>query len=730
MSIHFDKVTKTFYLDGKGVTYAFFINSYGYAEHLYYGARIPHDFLLHTRASDFGGCEATPPGVIQEGGYRGGTQTYNRLGSELSFFGTGDYREPCVQVRDGGGDRISHLTYHSHEILTEKPKINGMPSLDGGETLVLHLFDGISCFGADLYYTVYDDCDVIARRIVYKNLSDGAVSLLRAYSFTLTLHDGEYDMLSLFGGWANERQQDRVPLRHGVTKIDSKRGASSAQLSPFMAICDRSTTEQSGDAFGVSLIYSGSYALVAERTTVGHVLLTGGINDFDFEWVLESGEELETPEVVIAYSAEGLGGMSRALHDAYREHLINKRYVKSPRPILINNWEATYFDFTPEKLCAIIDAVNGTGIDTFVLDDGWFGKRNDATSGLGDWVVNEEKLPGGLKSVIDHAHSRGMKFGLWFEPEMICEDSDIFRAHPDYAIGIPYRPHSYCRYQFVMDLTRREVRDYIVESVNKVIRENEIDYVKWDFNRNLTEFFSEGRAPERQAEFAHRYVLGFYELCDRIVSANPEVFFEGCSSGGGRFDAGVLHYFPQIWTSDNSDAEDRTSIQYGTSYVFPLSAMSCHVSAVPNHQVNRTTPLATRADIAHLGATGYELDTTAFTDVDREAVRRQIADYREIEGLVLTGDLYRLDNPADSNYFTELLVSKDKGQACLTCYKRLHKVNGGVHRVRLAGLDASKKYYVRELGLILGGATLMSVGIFPEYPECDFGTVTYHIEEK
>lgn len=726
MAIIFDKTSKTFYLEGKDITYAFYINNYGYAEHLYYGKKIARDLLIYTRMAGGGSQDATIPGVYTPEGIC----CYSYMGSELSFFGTGDSRESCVKVKNPTGDRLSDLLYVGYDILKEKPKISGMPSLRGGETLVIHLRDAVSDFAADLYYTVYDDCDVIARRIVYRNESEDVIFLDRAYSFTMTLPDGDYDMLTLCGAWASERQQERTKVRRGISGIDSKRGSSSAVQNPFLAVMTPDTTETHGEAFGFNLVYSSSFALTVDRVPFGHVLVTGGINDFDFSWKLEAGDEFETPEVVIAFSAEGLGGMSRAFHDAYRNHLINPNRVHASRPILINNWEATYFKFTYEKLCAIADAVEGTGIDTLVLDDGWFGKREDATSGLGDWFVNEKKLPGGLKGIIDYVHKKGMKFGLWFEPEMISDDSDIFRAHPDYAIGAPGRERCRGRYQYMMDLTREEVRDYIVNSVNKVIRENEIDYVKWDFNRTMTEFYSFGREPDRQAETAHRYALGLYDICERIVNANPDVFFEGCASGGARFDPGILYYFAQIWTSDNSDAEDRTFIQYGTSFAYPLSAMSCHVSESPNHQVQRITPFKTRADIAHLGATGYELDTTVFTDEDRDAVRAQIKEYKEIEDLVLRGDLYRIDNPWYSNYFSEAIVSKEKDSAMLVCYRRLYKRGRDNYRVRMQGLDPKKKYFVRELGLILEGSTLMNVGIAPKFPAGDFHSLVYHFEEK
>ncbi len=726
MSISFDKSTKTFYLDGKNVTYAFFINSRGFAEHLYYGKKIHHDFYLYTRATGTTSVLASAPG---DAGYKG-LFSYDSMSPELSFFGTGDYKECAVHAGYKEGDRLTELLFDGYEILAEKPKISGMPSLDGGETLVVHLYDKVKDFGADLYYTVYDDCDVIARRVVYTNHAQSEVKLLRAYSFAMGLAGNKYDAISLFGGWAKERTPERVALHHGVFSIDSKQASSSAKLNPFMAIVGKETTETQGDAYGFSLVYSSSYILKAEVATSGETVVLGGINDFDFTWTLSEGESFETPEIVIAYSEDGIGGMSRAFHDAFREHLIDKKRVKSPRPLLINNWEATYFNFNYEKLAAIVDAVEGTGIDTFVLDDGWFGKRDDDSSGLGDWYVNENKLSGGIDRIINYVNSKGMKFGLWFEPEMINEDSDLYRAHPDYAIGAPDRPRCYSRHQYVLDLTRSDVCDYIVNSVNTMLKNHNIEYVKWDYNRNVTEFFSFGRAPERQGEFAHRYALGLYDICERIVKGNPDVFFEGCSGGGARFDPAILYYFPQIWTSDDSDAEERTRIQYGTSLVYPLSAMSCHVSAVPNHQVGRNTPLKTRGDIAHLGATGYELDTTKFTDDDKKAVASQILEYKKMENLVLEGDLYRIDNPFDSNYFAFAIVSKDKSEAHLTCYRTLCICNAETHRVKMQGLDPNKQYYIPEKQMILHGSTLMNVGMPINFPKGDYMTVTYHFEEK
>lgn len=721
MSIIFNEETKIFYLNGKNITYSFLINEDGFPEHLYFGEKIGFDDIRYTRGIGRKSFEAKP----QNNKY------YNDLLSpEISFFGLGDFKEPTFQVKNKTGDRLCELKYSGYEILDSKPKISNMPSLRGNETLIVHLSDEFTNFAADLYYSVYEDLNIIARRIVYKNNSDNPVFLERAFSFSQSLPSGNYDFISLFGGWGTERHIERVPLHHGISSIDSKRTSSSATLNPFIAIAENDATEISGNVYGFSLVYSSSYILKAEKYSTGEIIVTGGINDFDFTWKLESEEIFETPEIVIAYSGEGIGGMSRAFHNAYRGYLINNKFVSKPRPIVINNWEATYFDFNNDKLKKIVDCAENTGIDTFVLDDGWFGKRNNEKCSLGDWNVNTDKLEGGLKTIIDYTHSKGLKFGLWFEPEMISPDSDLFRAHPEYAISVPGRENSMARYQCVLDLTKSEVRDFIVNSVNKIIKENGIDYVKWDFNRNITESFSLGRESDRQSEFAHRYALGLYDIFERIVYENKNVFFEGCSGGGARFDPAILYYFPQIWTSDCSDAEERTIIQYGTSMVYPLSSISCHVSQIPNHQCFRTTEFKTRTNIAQLGATGYELDLSELSSDEISELKENIKDYRNNEDLILKGDLFRIDNPNTSEFFSEMVVSKDKNKAILTTYRRLLRPNAEVKRIKMQGLDKNKKYFVSELNGTFSGSTLMNVGIqlkdlFPRY---DFSSFKFHIK--
>lgn len=723
MSITFNESNKTFYLNGKDYSYVFYINKMGYPTHLHFGAPVPCEDMFFSQSVGARSQIATPAGIDAP------ELSYNNTLPEISFFGTSDYREPTFLVENKRGDRLCDLEYIGHDIVSVKPAISGMPSLDGGETLILHLKDRFGEMKADLYYTVYGDASVLTRRIVYINGGNTSVRLHRAYSFTLGFGGIDYDVTTFPGNWMAERTPERTAMKYGVISADSKRYSSSSTQNPFMMITSKDATESQGEAYGISLVYSSSFVLKAEGTSNGDSIVTGGINDFDFSWKLDAGESFETPEAVLAYSADGIGGMSRALHDAFREHLINKRFVKQPRPIVINNWEATYFNFDNEKLCAIVDAVEGTGIDTLVLDDGWFGERKNDYYALGDWYVNENKLVGGIDVIIDHTHKKGMKFGLWFEPEMINENSDLYRAHPDYAIGVPERPRSYSRHQYCLDLTRKEVRDCVVEMINKMLREHKIDYVKWDYNRNVTDAFSVELEPERQSEFAHRYALGVYDICERIVNGNPNVFFEGCAGGGGRFDPAMLYYFPQIWTSDCSDADTRTRIQYGTSIMYPLSSMSCHVSAVPNHQTGRVTPIATRADIAHLGATGYELDTTKFTDEDKQTVKAQVDEYTAMQDIILEGDLYRLESPYVSNYFSEIVVTKDKTRAVLCLYRRESLANGDTKRIRLQGLDKNKTYRIEKLNIVASGATLMNVGIAANYRLEDYTSNMYMITE-
>jgi len=715
--ITFCRETRTFYLENDTVSYVFRVTEEGHLEHLWFGGKIGRDDLSYTRGVNRNSCDARLAGAFP----------LNHMGNELPTYGRGDYREPMVRWTTEGGDSLSELAYVSHRVIPQE-KIPGLPTTFGGETLEVTMRDGVSGMEAVLSYTLFPDTAALTRTVRYHNRGNHTLTLDRAYSFSFDLPDNRLDLLTLHGAWGNERAPERTPIRHGVNAIDSKRVSSSAVTNPAMALLRPDATEETGEVWGVNLVYSSSFRLVAEGAQNGTVRVTGGVSDFAFRWVLAPGETFCAPEAVLVWSDRGLGGMSRTFHDTFRNHLMPPRYSKTPRPLVINNWEATYFDFTPDKLCAIIDACAGTGIDTFVLDDGWFGKRNDDDAGLGDWFLNTGKLPGGLTPIIDHCHLRGLKFGLWFEPEMVNPDSDLYRAHPEWAIHCPGHTPCESRHQYVLDLTRADVRDYIVQAVSHILDTHDISYVKWDYNRNVTEMFSEALPPERQGEFAHRYALGLYDLCDRLILTHPHVFFEGCASGGARFDAGVLAYFPQSWTSDDTDAAMRTRIQWGTSLFYPLSSMSCHVSVCPNHQTGRTTPIASRADIAHLGGTGYELDVSRMSEEERAAIPGQVADYRRMEDLVLTGDLFRLCNPYTTPYFAVELTDRAGKRAHLTFMRLLREFNCDGLRLPLRGLDPDARYRIEETGEILHGSTLMRVGlVMPVDRMKDFESLTRHI---
>ena len=722
--IYYHDTTKCFLLNGKNYSYCMYINRAGLLQHLYWGIKIGAEDAAFLVAAH--GLPASP-----------NPDDYNKdmatdgMPSECGSFGRGDFRPATVIVRQNDGAAMSRFMYVSHKIVKGALHLQGMPcARKADETLVITLKDELSDIEIDLHYAVSEDSDILVRNTEVRNAGKEAAEIAKAFSFCTELPDtrGTYSALRLAGSWARERTPVITPLAEGTLRIESARGYSSHQMNPFLAVLSEDCGEESGECYGFNLLYSGSFAITADVSHNKSIRIQGGINDYLFGWALNGGEEFETPQAALCYSAEGTGGMSRAYHDFFREYIIDPKRVYMRRPVVINNWEATYFDFDNEKLCSIIDEAAQLGMDTFVLDDGWFGKRDGDASGLGDWFVNEKKLKGGLKAVIGHCKEKGLKFGLWFEPEMVSEDSDLYRAHPDWAIGKAGVEPCRGRNQLVLDFTRREVVDNIFETVSKILRENDISYVKWDKNRDITENFTANLPADRQGEFWHRYTLGFYDLAERLTEAFPNVFFEGCAGGGGRFDGGALYYFPQIWTSDDTDGLERTKIQWGTSMCYPVSSMSCHVSACPNHQTQRTTPFATRGAVASLGATGYELDLTKLSEEEKAQVREQIENYKQIDELVLKGDLYRLSDPFQSNYFCEMLVSKDKSKAYVVGERFRGDPCDHDRVLKLCGLDEGKTYTIRELNVTASGAALMGVGLFcPRLPDC--GSWVWHIEE-
>ena len=723
--IYFDKLSGGFILSGKNYSYAMFVNRAGYLQHLYYGKKIGESdlaFLIKTQGEKL---SPNPEDINAD-------MLTDCMPSECGFFGRGDFRSATVIAEREDGSVMSSFKYVKHAISGGVARIKGQPCVRKADnTLTITLKDDFSDIEIDLNYSVSDNSDVLIKNTEIRNTGKTCIKLKKAFSFCTNLPDidKQYSALRLAGSWASERRPVITPLAEGTLRIESTRGYSSHQMNPFMAILADGCTENSGECYGINLLYSGSFAITAEVSSNKSVRVQGGINDYLFSWELDGGESFITPQTALCYSAEGFGGLSRAYHDFFRDYIIDPKRVYERRPVVVNNWEATYFNFDNEKLFAIIDEAAKLGIDTFVLDDGWFGKRNDDKSGLGDWTVNDKKLKGGLKPIIDRCKKNGMKFGLWFEPEMISEDSDLYRAHPDWAIKKEGVEPCRGRNQLVLDFTRKEIVDYVFNAVSKVLKENDISYVKWDKNRDITENFSASLLADRQGEFLHRYTLGFYDLAERLISAFPDVFFEGCAGGGGRFDGGALYYFPQIWTSDNTDGLERPKIQWGTSICYPLSSMSCHVSACPNHQTQRTTPFATRGAIASLGATGYELDLTKLTEAEKKQVKEQILSYKRIDGLILKGDLFRLANPFETNYFCEMIVAKDKTEAYVVGERFRGDPCDHDRILKLNGLDENKTYTIKELCVTASGKALMSAGVhYPRLPDC--GSWIWHIEEK
>ncbi|MEQ8196519.1 MAG: alpha-galactosidase, partial [Clostridiaceae bacterium] len=540
----------------------------------------------------------------------------------------------------------------------------------------------------------------------------------------------DYDFLHLHGAWAKERNVERRPLLNGTQSIESRRGASGHQHNPFIALLSKDATEDHGDAYGFSLVYSGNFLAQAEVDQYETTRVSIGINPFDFTWLLEQGESFQTPEAVLVYSSNGLGGMSRTYHKLYRTRLCRGKFRDKTRPVLVNNWEATYFDFNAEKIESIAKAGNELGIELFVLDDGWFGKRDNDDCSLGDWVVNSRKLPGGLADLANRVNDLGMQFGLWFEPEMVSPDSDLYRNRPDWCLHVPNRTRSEARRQLILDLSRKDVCDYIIKSLSDILSTVNISYVKWDMNRNMTEIGSELLPAEKQRETAHRYMLGLYRVMEEITSAFPNVLFESCSGGGGRFDPGMLYYMPQTWTSDDTDAVERLKIQYGTSIVYPISSMGAHVSAVPNHQVQRNTSLKMRGDVAMSGNFGYELDLTKFTDEEKNEVKEQIKQYKELRELIQFGDMYRLLSPFEGNETAWMVVSEDKTEAFVAYFKMLAEPNGPIRKVSLKGLDPDKEYTVSGKEGIFGGDELMYAGLVIPDLQGDYQSIVWHLKSN
>lgn len=718
MAILWDEKTQIFYLHTQKTTYAIGLYENAIPGHLYWGPRVRR--LPQAEVFQPPESRAFSP---QEG-WLGDTVSSETLQLEYGVENGVDHRHPAAAVLCGGYSALTQLKYKSHKIYEGKPMPEGLPgtyteNAHEAETLEILLEDAQSGMEIALIYSIYPQRDVLVRSAVLRNGGEKPAQVRRALSACVDFEDEDFELLHLPGAWARERHIERSPLFAGDFLLSSARGASSHGENPFFALVRKNTDEKSGECYGFNLVYSGGFEAGAERNYNGNCRAYLGINPRNFDWRLEPGETFQTPEAVLVYSDAGIGGMSRIYHELYRERLCRGKFRDLPRPVLINNWEATYFDFTEEKILNIAKAAKDIGVELMVLDDGWFGKRNDDWSSLGDWTVDENKLPDGIAALSEKVEKTGMKFGLWFEPEMVSPDSELHRAHPDWHIHIPGQTASYGRHQWILDLSRREVQDYVIEAVSDILRTAKISYVKWDMNRNMGELGSAELPGERTGELCHRYILGLYRVLEEVTSAFPNVLFESCSGGGGRFDPGMLYYMPQTWTSDCSDGAERLYIQYGTSVVYPASSMGAHVSAVPNHQVGRTTPIKLRGEVAMMGQFGFELDLAKLSEEELMEAKAQIQRYKEIRGTVHGGKMYRLASPFEGENAAFDFVSRDGEQVVLCLYCIKGKPNAKRIRIRLEGLDSEADYRDTETGQVYGGDLLMQAGVLWK-PEQDF----------
>lgn len=707
-SIWFKEECRQFHLTNGEISYIFRVSEDGKLLQLYYGAAVPerdYSYLVELQHRPM-------TTYRKEGDLR---YSLEHVRQEFPEYGTTDFRHPAICLRQENGSRITDFVYVSHQIVDGKPALEGLPATytetqTEAKTLILTLRDALTEVEVQLFYTIFADWPVIARSSKVINQGGETCYLESLASLSLDLPDADYDWLQLSGAWARERYIKERPLQQGIQSIESTRGISSPHHNPFVALKRSKTTEFSGPVLGASLVYSGNFFIQAEVDTYDVTRLQIGINPFGFEWKLAAGQSFTSPEALLVYSERGLNGMSQVFHQLFRRRLARGYWRERARPVLINNWEATYFDFSEDQLLDLAENAQEVGVELFVLDDGWFGQRTNDRAGLGDWFVNPERLPQGLGPLAERIHVLGMKFGLWFEPEMVNKDSQLYRTHPDWLLAVPDRQPHHGRNQFVLDYSRSEVVDEIFERLSVVIKEAQLDYIKWDMNRPLTDVFSDAWPADQQGEIFHRYVLGVYDLYERLISRYPSLLFESCSSGGGRFDPGMLYYAPQAWTSDDSDAIERLKIQYGTSLLYPLSSMGAHVSIVPNHQTNRLTPLKTRGNVAFFGSFGYELDLNQLSPEELAEVRKQIAFYKRHRELIHNGTFYRLQSPFKRDGQTAwMLVSQDQNTALLGTFKGLNQVNRSHQRLQLKGLAVDKVY--RLEGRSYTGAELMRVGL-------------------
>lgn len=709
MAIIVDEKTGLFQLITDNTEYQMKADKYGVLKHLWYGEKTGCDMEYLQSYPDVGFS-----GNIYDAG-NDRTYSLDTLPLEYACDGVGDYRITGAAAVHSDGSCALDLRYKSYRISKGKYSIKGLPAVyadeSESETLEIVLKDKYSDIEVTLRYGVLPKLDIITRCASAANNTNEPVILTKAASLCLDIPHGEWEWVHFHGRHAMERLTERMPLCHGIQESSSTRGTSSHHQNPTVLLCSPDCTETSGSCIGAALMYSGSFQTKIQLDQMEQVRLVMGINPELFRWELKPSEVFDTPEVIMSYSSNGMEKLSHNFHKVIREHVCRGKYKLAERPVLINNWEATYFDFNEEKILKIAEQAAALGVDMLVLDDGWFGKRDDDCSGLGDWFVNEKKLCGGLGSLAEKIKKMGMKFGLWFEPEMVSEDSELYRTHPEWAIQIPSRKPIRSRYQLVLDMTNPEVREYLFNSISKILRSAGISYVKWDMNRSICDLYTPCLSAEDQGEISHRYVLGLYELLERLTSEFPDVLFEGCSGGGGRFDAGMLYYCPQIWCSDDTDAYERTKIQYGTSFFYPVSAVGSHVSAVPNHQTGRTTPIETRAVTAMAGSFGYELDLNTLSDSEKQEVREQITRFKKYGRLIHNGLYYRLSDPMNDKFAVWEFVSEDKKEVLVNGVIFRTEPNRTQYLIKLRGLLPDADYRLDDSGGVYKGSALMNGGI-------------------
>ncbi|WP_147804216.1 alpha-galactosidase [Alkalicoccus halolimnae] len=739
MPIYINEENQEFHLQSSGSSYIFTVMKNNQLGQLYYGKAVRHrpSFSHLFRTQHRAGMSYPIEDDL--------AFSLDILKQEFPAYGRGDYREPAFHLHQENGSRTTDFTYAGYSLESGKPSLEGLPAVyteedEEAESLVITLRDELLQAEIELLYTVYADRNVITRSARFLNKGPEKLSLTRALSASVDFPDSDFDMVQLSGSWSRERHPAERPLASGIQKISSTRGTSSSQQNPFLALKRPNTDEFHGEVYGFNFVYSGNFLAQVEVDQYAASRFSMGINPFDFRWLLEPQDTFQTPEVVMVYSDEGLNGMSREFHSLYRERLARGLWRDKERPVLLNNWEATYFDFDEDKLLSIAGEAKKLGIELFVLDDGWFGKRDDDTTSLGDWFSDKAKLPNGVAGASEKITGLGMQFGLWFEPEMVNKESRLYEEHPDWIIHVSNRDPSFGRGQFVLDFSRQEVVDHLFNQMADVLREADISYVKWDMNRYMTEIGSFDLPPERQSETAHRYILGVYELYERLTQAFPEVLFESCASGGARFDPGMLYYAPQAWTSDDTDAVERLKIQYGSSFAYPLSSMGAHVSDIPNHQVHRSTSLEMRGHVSYFGTFGYELDITKMSEEEKAFIRLQTEFYKQHRSLIQNGTFHRLMSPfhGDRNHTAWMVVSEDRSEALVGYYRLLAEPNPGFPSLKLTGLDESRQYEINASSRHFGDE-LMNIGMIIEQehsgaapPEKeklgDFISYVYHLK--